>query len=130
MEFKTTCEVCGKEYDNYMRTFYINKQNKRTRVCLNCRNELSEGYIYTNHIPAFCAGGDLDTYCFPVEEQLLRHIHKNTIKNYIACMDYSDGIIVDVCTTEKFWWVRGYSNLSQGKLPDWKEKVKELYGDI
>ena len=34
-----------------------------------------------------------------------------------------------VCKTKKFWWVRGYSNLSYGQLPDWKTVAKEIYGE-
>lgn len=136
MDFKTTCEVCGKEYDNYMRTFYVESQGLKTRVCTQCRSKLCQGqHVFTNYIPLFCAGEDLVSHCFSTELQLLRFINSNTKfinsntkEDYIACMS-NDGTIVDVSKNKKFWWVRGFSTLRPGSLPDWEEKVKELYGE-
>lgn len=56
-DFKTTCQICGKEYDNYMRTYYVEKNGEKTRVCRECRNKFCKGkFVYTNHIPDFCDG--------------------------------------------------------------------------
>lgn len=38
--------------------------------------------------------------------------------------------IVDVSKSKKFWWVRGFSTLNNGALPNWRDKVKELYGEL
>lgn len=128
-EFKTTCKLCGKEYDNYMRTFYVEENGIKIRVCTECRGSFCrDKYVYTNHIPSFCDGGDLISRCFNNEENLLEYILSNTKEEYICCMG-DDGIIVDVSKNKKFWWVRGYSSLNNG-LPNWKNKVKELYGEL
>lgn len=129
-DFKTTCQLCGKEYDNYMRTFYVEENGTKTRVCLDCRKELCHGkHVFTNDIPAFCDGGDLISRCFSTEKELLDYIFSSTRDYNIACMS-SDGTIVDVSKENKFWWVRGYSTLKPGTLPDWKAMVKNLYGGI
>lgn len=134
MEFTTTCQICNKEYDNYMRTFYVQEKGIKIRVCPECRAAFCrDKFVYTNHIPLFCDGGDLITHCFETEEQLLEHILLETEKRYInrekyICCMGSDGTIIDVCTTEKFWWVRGYSNLTYGQLPNWETIAEEIYG--
>lgn len=128
MEYTTTCQLCGKEYDNYMRTFYVQEKGIKIRVCSDCRSAFwRDKYIFTNHIPAFCDGGDLVSHCFNTEEELLDHIVSKTRENYVCGMDQT-GTIIDVCTTEKFWWVRGYSNLTYGQLPDWQSIADEIYG--
>ena len=129
MKFKTTCQLCNKEYDNYMRTFYVKENETKIRVCLDCRKAFCrDKYVYTNHIPTFCDGGDLVSHCFETEEQLLNHVISNTKDDYICCMD-EGGTIVDVCKTKKFWWVRGFSSLSYGQLPNWKAVAEEIYGE-
>ena len=117
-----------------MRTFYVQEKGIKIRVCPECRKAFCrEKFIYTNHIPSFCDGGDLITHCFETEEQLLNHILSETEerhinrKNYVCCMS-SDGTIIDVSTTGKFWWVRGYSNLTYGQLPNWETIAEEIYG--
>lgn len=126
--FTTTCNLCGKEYDNYMRTFYVQEKGIKIRVCPECRSAFCrDKFIFTNHIPEFCTGGDQVSHCFETEDQLLNHILSETKENYVCCMS-TDGVIVDVCTNKKFWWVRGYSNLTYGQLPDWKETAEEIYG--
>ena len=128
MEYTTTCQLCGKEYDNYMRIFYVQENKTKIRVCPDCHRALCrDKYIFTNHIPAFCDGGDLVSHCFETEEELLDYITSNTKDNYICCMDQT-GTIIDVCTTKKFWWARGCSSLAYGKLPDWQSIVDEIYG--
>lgn len=126
--YTTTCQICDKEYDNYMRTFYVEENGIKIRVCPECRSAFCrDEYVYTNHIPPYCDGGDLISRCFATENELLKYITSNTKDNYVCCMS-EEGNIIDVCKTEKFWWVRGYSNLSCGQLPDWKTVAKELYG--
>ena len=126
-QFTTTCQFCSKEYNNYMRTFYVQTSSAKIRVCPECRRAFCrDKYIFTNRIPAFCDGGDLISHCFETEEQLLEHILSETKENYVCGMS-SDGAIVDVCTTEKFWWVRGYSNLTYGQLPHWETIAEEIY---
>lgn len=127
--FKTTCQFCNKEYDNYMRTYYIKTSSAKIRVCPECRTAYCrDKYVYTNHIPAFCDGGNLVSYCFNTEEELLDHITLETRENYVCGMS-QDGAIIDVCTTKKFWWVRGYSNLTYGQLPNWETVAEEIYGE-
>ena len=127
-DFKTTCQICGKEYDNYMRTFYVEENSIKTRVCLDCRKKLCHGkHIFTNHIPPFCDGGDIISRCFNTEKELLNYILSSTRNNNIACMS-DDGTIIDVSKEEKYWWVRGYSTLESGTLPDWKVVSTILYG--
>lgn len=130
VEFKTTCQLCGKEYNNYMRTFYVEENGIKIRVCSECRRAFCiDKYVYTNHIPAFCDGGDLISHCFDTEKELLDYVLSNTTDKYICCMD-NDGTIIDVSKNEKFWWVRGYSSLKQDALPNWRDKVIELYGSL
>lgn len=113
-----------------MRTFYVEENDIKIRVCLECRKAFcSDKHVFTNHIPAFCDGGDLVSHCFNTEEELLDYILSSTIDCYIACMS-DDGTIVDVSKNEKFWWVRGYSSLKPGSLPDWRIIAKKLYGDF
>lgn len=129
-DYKTTCQICGKEYDNYMRTFYVEENGKRTIVCIECRNEFcKDKFVYTNHIPDFCDGGNLVSHCFKTEEELLQYVTSSTDENSICCMGY-DGAIVNVSKSIKAWWVRGFSTLSKGTLPNWRDKVKELYGEL
>lgn len=127
--FKTTCQFCNKEYDNYMRIFYAQENKMKIRVCPDCHRAFcKDKYIFTNHIPAFCDGGELVSHCFETEEQLLEHILSETKENYVCGMS-SDGTIVDVCTTKKFWWARGCSNLTYGQLPNWETVAEEIYGE-
>ena len=129
-EFETKCKLCGKKYNNYMRTFYVKEYGKKIKVCMECRKEFcKDKYVYTNHIPPFCDGGDLVSHCFKTEKELLEYIQSNTKDGYICCMG-EDGAIVDVKKDKKFWWVRGYSNLKNGALPNWESVAKELYGGI
>lgn len=126
--YTTTCNLCNKEYNNYMRTFYVQENKTKIRVCPDCHRAFCrDKYIFTNHIPAFCDGGDLVSHCFNTEEELLDHITSETRENYVCGMN-QDGTIIDVCTTKKFWWVRGYSSLTYGQLPDWKSIANEIYG--
>jgi hypothetical protein len=127
--YTTTCNLCGKEYANYMRTFYVQENGIKIRVCPECRRAFCrDKYVFTNHIPAFYDGGDLISHCFYTEEELLDYITSNTKENYICCMDQT-GTIVDVCTNKKFWWVRGYSSLTYGQLPNWESAAEEIYGE-
>ena len=127
-DFKTTCQICGKEYDNYMRTYYVEENGIKIRVCQDCRRIFcSDKHVFTNHIPTFCAGGDLISRCFKTETELLDYILTSTTDCFIACMD-QDGTIVDVSKNEKFWWVRGYSTLKAHSLADWNDVVRLLYG--
>lgn len=129
-EFKTTCNICGKEYDNFMRTFYVEDSGIKIRVCLECRSKYCrDKNVYTDHIPPFCDGGDLISHVFKTKEELLQYIVSSTTNNNICCME-NDGTIVDVNKNEKFWWVRGFSSLDKGSLPNWKDKVRELYGEL
>lgn len=130
-EFETKCKLCGKKYNNYMRTFYVEEYGKKIKVCMECRKIFCrDKYVYTNHIPPFCDGGDLVSHCFKTEKELLEYILSNTDDNYICCMDEKDGAIVDVKKDKKYWWVRGFSNLKSESLPNWKSVVKELYGGL
>ena len=129
-DYKTTCNICGKEYDNYMGTFYVKENGIQIRVCLECRKIFChDKHVFTNHIPVFCDGGDLVSHCFDTEEELLEYILSSTRDGYIACMS-NDGSIVNVSKNKKFWWVRGYSTLNPCALPDWKSTVNKLYGEI
>lgn len=122
--FTTKCEVCGDEYDNYMRTFYIEEKGKRTCVCLKCRKRLSAGkYAFTNHIPAFCDGGDLVTRIFENEQQLKDFVLSRADKDQIVTI--SDFDIVEVDKTKEFWWVRG-SVSKEIDLPNFYDALKEL----
>lgn len=122
-----TCEICGKEYDNYFRTYYIEENHVRTRVCTECRLKKTEGkYYYTNHVPTSIDGASIVTHIFPNKLQLLRYIHINTADKYIACIGWN-GNIVDVHTEKKFWWVRGNCNLNYEDLPDWRKEIIRRY---
>jgi hypothetical protein len=131
MRYTTTCELCGKEYDNYHCTFYIQEENgNKIKVCMRCRKSYCENkkYTFMNHIPNFFDGGVCTTICFNTEEELLKYIEDNTKENYIVCMA-DDGDIIDVSKQGKGWWVRGYSTLTPGKLPNWRGVAKLYHED-
>lgn len=130
MEFTTKCEVCGKEYDNYFRTFYVEEKGIKTKVCSHCGTELlkNKEYVYHKEIPTYVDGADLVYKVLDSEEEALNYIKENTEENYIACMSRTGNAIIDVCKTEKFWWVRGYVKLTKGVLPYWEDVAEELYG--
>jgi hypothetical protein len=64
-----------------MRTFYVQtgENGIKIRVCTDCRKKFCQDkYVYTNHIPPFCDGGDLVTHIFQTEDELLAYIESNT----------------------------------------------------
>lgn len=128
MEYTTKCENCGNLYDNYMRTFFIEEKGERKCVCLDCRNNLRKGRIwYTNHIPAFCDGGNLITRIFDSIEDLTDFVLSKTDNDDIAT--FSDYTIVDVRKSRRYWWVRGYVS-HKIDLPTFNETREKLgYND-
>ena len=133
-EYEALCEICGAKYNNYFRTMYIqysNNENDKKCTCLKCWREQAviKPYRYTNHIPDFCDGGNLITILFDTKEDLLKYILQNTKDNKIACISENGDEVIDVNTDEKYWWVRGYANLDKNDLPNWRDKVIELYGE-
>ena len=130
MDYTTTCELCGKEYENYHLTFYILENGEKTRVCKKCRKSFIDNrkYVFVNYVPGYCDGCDSIARSFNTEEELLEYINANTEDGTIACM--GDNNIIDVYKNKKFWWVRGYSTLTKGKLPNWKDMVISLHGEI
>ena len=137
MDFMSKCEVCGKEYDSYMRTFFVQNSNDESskkcccRECLN-KEAAKKPHRYTNHIPSFCDGGDLIIRLFDTKEELIEWLKDNL--NYskdteeLCCSE--DGSIITVKKTEKYWWVHGFSTLEKYDLPYWREVVIKLYGNI
>ena len=122
--FTTDCEICGEEYDNYMRTLYVEEKGKRTRVCWKCRNKLSQGkYTFTNHIPPICDGGDLVTRIFENEQQLKDFVLSRADKDQIVTIHGVD--IVEVDKTKEFWWVRG-SVSKEMDFPNFYDVLNEL----
>lgn len=122
--FTAKCENCGEEYDNYMRTLFIEEKEKRTCVCLDCRNKLSKGKIYyTNHIPAFCDGGNLVTRIFDSVDELKQFVLNQADEKEIVTFD--DYTIVEVRKNEKYWWVRGFVSHNLD-LPDFHKTLVDL----
>lgn len=135
-DFISKCKICGKEYDNYMRTFYIqysNNENDRKCCCQECwhREAHKKPHMYTNHIPTFCDGGDLITRLFDTKEELFCWIVNNikTDENDVLCCSH-DGNIITVNKKIKHWWVHGFSTLEQGDLPDWRGTVIRYHGSL
>ena len=119
-----------------MRTFYINEHKTdppiKIRVCLDCRKIYDKRHWFTPHIPTYVDGSDLITECFDTEQELYQYLKDETKDIFIMCTDgYGD--IIDVSKKSKFWWVRGHVNSKEDFLhilPNWKDVVKELYGDL
>lgn len=135
-EYKSTCSFCNKEYDSYMRNYFVQfEENTATKreACPECWRRFGKvtKYRFTNHIPAFCDGGELVTMMYEDKDKLIDYLNRR-YKNdtNIICMDKNSGNIVTVSTDKKYWWMYGYSNLDAGDLPHWKDKVIELYGEI
>lgn len=128
--YTITCELCGRKYDARCGTYYYQEGNDKTtrkRKCRYCKIPLSGEYRYANHIPAFVEGGNYITYVFDSKDDLTKFILENTREEFIVCTD-CENCIIDVSTKRKYWWVRGYVNIAID-LPNWKEKVIELYGE-
>ncbi len=126
MEFIHTakCELCGKEYDDWMRRYYVEYKGQKTCVCSGCRHKfVQDKYWFINYIPAYCDGGDLVAKCFDTLEELREYIVSNTKENQIAT--FNNGWIVDVYTTKEFWWVRG-SVSHKLDLPSYHNTLEDL----
>lgn len=122
--FTAKCEKCGEEYDNYMRTLFVEEKGKRTCVCLDCRKKwIKDRFWYINHIPPMCDGGNLVARVFDSLEELQKFVVNNTAENDIAT--FSDYNIVDVRKDKEFWWVRGGVS-HKIDLPDFNETRKSL----
>lgn len=134
-DYKSTCSFCNEEYDSYMRNYYVQfEENKATKreACPECWKRFGRvtNYRFTNHIPAFCDGGDLVTIQYNDKNKLIDYLNKRyKTDTNIICMD-KDGTILEVSTKKKYWWVYGFSNLEEGTFPNWKDKVIELYGEM
>lgn len=133
--FKAKCEICGKEYDNYMRTFYIqysDNDNDRKCCCSVCKcNEIiSKPYKFTNYIPDFVDGGNLITRLFDTKDDLVKWLNKtyNNENEELCCSD--SGTIVIVDKKKRQWRIEGFSNLKKGDLPDWEETVIKYHKSI
>lgn len=127
------CEICGVNYDDRVRTFWIqysSDNNDKKCTCRQCWDKETKlkPYHFQNHIPNCCTGGDLCRHLFDTKEDLLKFILDDTNDGYVACMCREGNEIVDVGLTCLDWWVRGYATLDKGTLPYWEDKVTELCG--
>lgn len=123
MEIKTICQECGKEYDNFMRTFKIKNDDKELTVCRNCQDkyekmaESNNEIWFLPHIPAFCEGGDLTLRIFKNIKDFTDFL--NTIpskKEKIVYGDQSIDMVMTIDNSGKNWWVRGYTNAKLKEL--------------
>lgn len=136
MDFISKCEICGKEYDSYHTTFYIQysrNDDDRKCACPDCigKEKNCKPYRFANHLPMYCDGFDTIVNMFDTKEEAVEWILNKyqDSPNRIVCMDKA-GVILTVSKDEKFWWVVGGSNLETGTFPNWKEKVIELHGSL
>lgn len=135
MGLKIKCSICGKEYDNYKRTFYIQYSTDKDKkcCCLSCMNKNAKlkPYRFRNYVPNYYKGEDVITSLFDTKNDLIVWLNKEYGKNgekILCCDDTGDIITVD--TEKPFWWVVGCSNLKQVDLPNWKETVVKYHGNI
>lgn len=139
-DYTTECKICGKEYENYHMTFYIENNDTTTCVCRDCfydkiKNIKDNKFYFHNHIPNFVDGASKVLKIFDTKEELIDFINTSFKKdNNIICREYNmhDQTldIITVQTDEKHWWVHGTTNLPKEIFPDWKLKVIELFGEI
>lgn len=134
-EFTSKCDICGNNYDSYMRTFYIQySMDRRDRkcVCLEClgKESVKKPYKFVNHIPTFCDGGDLIVRLFDTKEELIEWIKNKYYKEYEEICCDGNGLIITVNKSTKCWWVVGNSNLKNYDFPDWKETVIKYHGSL
>ena len=133
MEFKAVCEICGKDYDNYMRTFKLKVRNSVKTLCHDCfktelkRIEQSDKFWFYPHIPGFCEGCDLQLEVFDSLAELSKKLKE--FKQYgTLATDDADNPPTFVMTVEdngEHWWVHGYSNGAKAlNLPDWRTLKK------
>lgn len=124
MEIKAICQECGKEYDNFMRTFKVKTDDKELTVCRDCQNkyiyEIAKSHNKTwflPHIPAFCDGGDLTLRIFKNIKDFTDFL--NTIpskKEKIVYDDKDVNTIMTIDNSGKNWWVHGYTNVKLKEL--------------
>lgn len=136
MDYIAKCEICGKEYDSYHTTLYVqysDNPNNRKCCCLDCIGEESKKkpYNFIKHLPMFCDGFDTTMNLFDTKDDIVNWIIKNYQRssNEIICMD-TDGKILIVTKDKKLWIVVGNTNLEKDTFPNWKDKVIELHGSL
>lgn len=128
------CNICGRNYSNYMRTFYVENKGEKTLVCNECRKETTYGKIsYTNYIPTFVDGGDIVTKIFETKQELKDFILKDTDEEDIATLKIDTTVenfskivpeytIIDVVKNEQDrWYVRGWVSC-EIDLPKFEKK--------
>lgn len=132
MDFIAKCEFCGKEYDSYVRTFYIQypgDNGDRKCCCLECRKGkmVLKPYRFINHVPTYVDGADIVARLFDYKTDLIEWLKKEySRENEVLC--YDEGLVMTLSKKEKFWWVLGHANLEKGDLPDWRETAAKYYG--
>lgn len=134
-DYFAVCDICGKKYDNYMRTFFVQYSNDSTDrkcCCGDCLSKESrkKPHRYTNHIPMYYDGGKLITRLFDSKEEMIDWLIKNVKREDEELCCARDGEIIAVNKNEKFWWVDGFSTLDIGDLPNFEDTVIKYHGSM
>ena len=127
---KCKCELCGVEYDNYMRTFKVNGKI----VCNNCFNSEikkinnSGKFYFYPHIPSSCEGCDVNMDVFDNIPDLLNRLKEYEEYGTLAvdnCDEETDvsNYVMTVSDDRKHWWVHGFTN-AKLNLPDYESLIK------
>lgn len=125
------CELCGIEYDNYMRTFKVNGKI----VCNECFtsegkkiNNSGKFYFYP-HIPSCCEGCDVNMEVFDNIPDLLNRLKEYEEYGTLAvdnCDEEADvsNYVMTVSKDGKHWWVHGFTN-AKLNLPNYESLIKQ-----
>lgn len=120
MEIRAICQKCGKEYDNFMRTFKVKTDDEDFIVCKECQDkykemaELHNEIWFLAHIPAFCTGGNLTLRIFKNTKDFTDFLSTLPLKK--DKIVYSDNMVMTIDNKGKNWWVHGYTNASLKEL--------------
>jgi hypothetical protein len=106
LNYEVKCELCKKTYNFiFDRKYYLFENRKKKCVCKQCMEKESEGKIwFTDYIPAFVSGGNIETHIFKHKKSLNDFIKRKTPQGYKAIC--TDKTIIDVGKEGSY--VRGF----------------------
>lgn len=114
-----TCHTCGNLYEGYIGGYVLDG-------CLMCPRcfkhyDFKGGPYFIEHVPAAVDGYDVKVFTFDDEKQLREKLTDRVPKGS-QLVQTDENTIMYRCTTEKFWWVLGFTynfDLSRTSIPVW-----------